>query len=452
MFLNACSEVEEQPSDLAILNGTVIDLETGQLLQQHIYITDGRIEWIVDATSEEKKKVFDSIDATGKFILPGFWDNHVHFRGGDALIEANKNFLKLFIANGITSVRDAGGDLTTSVLQWQQQIANETLLGPTIYTSGPKIDGPAPTWAGSLEVVSEADVTSAVDSLENLGVDFIKLYDSTISAEAYLQTIQEAEERGIITSGHMPFSVNLSDAITTGLDGVEHLYYVLKGCSSVENEITQRIASGKMGFWDSMAQLIASKDAEATAETFKLLKDNDTYVIPTLHIGQVLSYLDEEDHRRDPYLSRMTPGMIATYKGRIDRALNASPETSQNRKDLNTLFTQLAKELSENGVQLLAGSDSGAFNSYTYPGISLHRELDAMVAAGISPLEALKSSAYNGSRFLQQESEAAALKEGFPADIVLLNANPLKNIKHTHHIYKVIKGTQVVVPSELLSR
>ena len=96
--------------DLAIINGTIIDLETGDLLQQNIYISEGHILSISDPTSEEKRGATDTIDAKGKFILPGFWDNHVHFRGGDTLIEANKDFLKLFIANGITSVRDAGGD------------------------------------------------------------------------------------------------------------------------------------------------------------------------------------------------------------------------------------------------------------------------------------------------------------------------------------------------------
>ncbi|MGB3149827.1 MAG: amidohydrolase, partial [Maribacter sp.] len=127
--------------DLVVQNGTLIHLETGKLSKESIFISDGRIKEIVPSDSVFTFEAKEEIDATGKFILPGFWDNHVHFRGGDSLISANKDFLKLFMANGITTVRDAGGDLTSSVLGWRKDILEGKLTGPTIFTSGPKIDG-----------------------------------------------------------------------------------------------------------------------------------------------------------------------------------------------------------------------------------------------------------------------------------------------------------------------
>lgn len=232
IFFFSCYEEEQLMCDLVINNGNVIDIASGNISRQSIFIKEGRIIKLSDSGENIAFKSDLVLDGTDKFILPGFWDNHVHFRGGDSLIKANKDFLKLFIMNGITTVRDAGGDLASSVLEWQLQINNEELVGPTIFTSGPKIDGKNATWAGSLKVEIEDDINIALDSLEALNVDFVKLYDSRISGELYLKTIQEATKRGMITSGHMPFTVELDETLDSGIGAIEHLYYVLKGCST----------------------------------------------------------------------------------------------------------------------------------------------------------------------------------------------------------------------------
>jgi len=448
LFIRCKEEIPPQ-YDMAILNGTIIDIGTGDLSTQHLFISEGRIVKMVSSETDVQFFATTVLDAKNKFLVPGFWDNHVHFRGGAELIEANKDFLKLFLANGITTVRDAGGDLTASVMEWKEQIAQGTLAGPTIFTSGPKLDGANATWAGSLVVESEADITTALDSVEQLGVDFVKLYDSRISGELFLETLRHAETRGMLTSGHMPFSVTLGETVDAGIDAIEHLYYVLKGCSSEEGEITRAIANKEMGFWESMEKLIASYDEATAMAAFAQLKDNNTYVVPTLHIGDVLSYLDEEDHTNDPYLKLMDSLFIETYQGRINRALTASEKAASDRKQLNTFFKELAASLNDAGVNLLAGSDSGAYNSYTYPGVSLHNELKAMVGSGLSPLEALRTSAYNGAGFFGMQNDYGALSEGKIADIVLLNTNPLKNISDTRNIHRVIKGTQVYDPAVL---
>jgi imidazolonepropionase-like amidohydrolase len=365
------------------------------------------------------------------------------------LVDDNKNLLKLFIANGITTVRDAGGDLTSQVIEWKKAIENEELLGPTIFTSGPKLDGPKATWAGSLVVENDTDITNALDSLAKIPTDYVKLYDSRISAEAYLNTISEAEKRGVITSGHMPFTVELDEAMNAGIDGIEHLYYIMKGCSSEEENITQQLRDKEIGFWDAMPALQSSYDDVIAANTFAKMKQKQVYSIPTLHIGKVLSYLDEVDHSKDDYLQYMGSGIIKTYEGRINRVKNSSPETIQNRKELDSFFGELAKTMSDAGVSLLAGSDSGAFNSYTYPGVSLHKELEAMVAVGISPLQALQNSAFKGSQFLKKDNDYGRLIENNIADIVLLNKNPLEDITQTKNLAYVIKGNQVLDKEDL---
>jgi hypothetical protein len=442
----SCKNEVQTSYDLIIENGNVIDIVTGNIDKQTIFINEGRIVKLANSDDENAYTSEIVLDGTDKYILPGFWDNHVHFRGGDSLIQANKDFLKLFIMNGITTVRDAGGDLTSSVMEWKGQIENKTLVGPTIFSAGPKIDGKSATWAGSLAVETEDDISVALDSLQALNIDFVKLYDSRISGELYLKTIQEATKRGMITSGHMPFTVTLDETLDSGIGAIEHLYYVLKGCSSEEKQITEAIKNGEYGFWASMEKLIATYQDSTAENMFESLKEHNTYVVPTLHIGNVLSSLDEVNHENDTYLKLMPPGIVKTYEGRIRSSLNSSEEARQNRKELNTFFKSLAKSLSDANVKLLAGSDSGASNSYTYPGISLHQELEAMVDAGISNLKALQNSAYHGAHFLKKDSEYGTIEVGKISDLVILNSNPLEDISSTRDINFVIKGNEVFNP------
>ncbi len=427
--------------DLKISNVSIIDENGALSSNKNVYLSNDSIYKIEEVSTLSDDKDGNIIDGSGKFLLLGFWDNHTHFRGGEALIPQNEKFLEQFIKYGITTVRDAGGDLTTQVQQWNEEIKNKKRMGPTIYTSGPKLDGKNARWAGSIGVNTDDEISKALDSLQQLGVDYVKLYDSTIARDTYLSIITQAEERGMITSGHMPFTVTLDETIAAGIDNIEHLYYILKGCSSREKEITQDIKDGKLGFWGSMEQLIASYDEEAAQSTFEKLKSNNVYVTPTLYIGDVLSYMDEVNHSDDAYLKTLDADFIATYEGRNKGALNASPKAKQDRKELQQFFLNLVASLDKAGVNLLSGSDSGAFNSYTYPGPSLHGELEEMVRAGISPANAI-ATMYQGANFLHKKGYHLAA--GNKADLVLLNSNPLLDISATQDIHLVIKNGTIV--------
>ncbi|MDH7447160.1 amidohydrolase family protein [Aquimarina sp. 2201CG14-23] len=444
-----CSKKEKKQYDIVISNVNLIEIENGNISKKTMYINDGKIVKLENNDSTNNYITKNKIDGTEKFLLPGFWDNHIHLRGGDALIDENKNLLPLFIANGITTIRDAGGDLTTEVIKWKKEIEGNKLIGPTIYTSGPKLDGANATWAGSLVIESSEDVTKALDSLARIPSDFVKIYDSRISRENYLEILKQATNRGVISSGHMPFTVELNEAIDAGIGAIEHLYYILKGCSSEEASITQAIISKELSFWDAMDSLITTYNDSTAQKTFSQLKDNNTYVVPTLHIGNILSYLDEVDHSNDPYLKIIGKGIIKTYDGRIKRALSASDEAKKSRKELNAFFKKLTKYLQEADVKLLAGSDSGAYNSYTYSGISLHKELEAMVSVGLTPLEAIQTSAYHGSKYLKKNKTSGTIEIGKDSDLVILHENPLLNIKNTQNIFRVVKGQKIYDPLEI---
>ncbi|NAS29411.1 amidohydrolase family protein [Flavobacteriaceae bacterium R38] len=445
LFISCNKKEEGQNFDVLISSVNIVDVVSGKVIEnQSVGINGDTIALIESADKSQNHTGATTIDGTNKFIMSGLWDNHVHFRGGEELIKANKDFLKLFIVNGITGVRDAGGDLTPDVLAWKTAINNNNLIGPAIFTSGPKLDGPNPTWAGSIEVENESQIITAIDSLESLNVDFIKIYDSRISRESYLTILKEAKKRGMLTSGHMPFTVNLGEAIENGIGSVEHLYYILKGCSSKEKEITEAVIRGEMGFWDSFEEVMRTYDDEIAKNTFEALKQQNTHVVPTLHIGDVLSYLDENDHTTDEYLSYIDPGIIKTYEGRIRGALNASPEAKIRRKNLQKMFVELVPRLQKAGVKMLAGSDSGAFNSYTYPGISLHKELEEMVKSGLTTQEALKTSTYNGAAFLGHDDHYGTFALGKSSDLIILSGNPLEDITNTRTIEYVILGETVL--------
>ncbi|MGK0251130.1 MAG: imidazolonepropionase-like amidohydrolase [Gammaproteobacteria bacterium] len=417
--------------------------EYGQLTKNNnVFIRKDTIGHIVSTQNSAYPDANRFIEGSGKFLMLGFWDNHVHFRGGDALIAQNEKFLKEYIKYGITTVRDAGGDLTTQIQQWNSEIQKGTRLGPTIYTSGPKLDGPKARWAGSLPIVRTVDISKALDSLQQLEVDYVKLYESTLSGAHYLNIIKQAQNRDMTTSGHMPFTVSLEETVDAGIDNIEHLYYILKGCSSEETTITAKVKSGELSFWSSMEALITTYDEATAQKTFEHLKAQNVSVTPTLHIGDVLSYMDEVNHDLDPYLKQLEPGFIKTYEGRVHGALSASAKAKENRKALQQLFIQLTADLQQAGVSLLAGSDGGAYNSYVYPGTSLHDELKQMVAAGLTPAEALQTSTFNGSHFLKKEGYTMAV--GGKADLVLLNKNPLEAIENTQSIALVIKNGTVI--------
>ncbi len=446
-LLLGCNSKKEQV-DILIQHANVINVDTGEIrADMSLGIRNDSIVYLGKKSSDlSAAKV---IDASGKFVIPGLWDMHVHFRGGDKLIGENKSLLPLFVANGITGVREAGGDMTSEIFKWRTEIQNGSLIGPMIYTSGPKLDGPRATWAGSIPVVTKEDALVAIDSLERMNADFIKLYDSRITKEAYIWILEEAERRGIRTSGHMPFTVMLEDAVNAGLGSVEHLYYILKGTSTEERQVTDDNINGKAGFWGSMTTLMDTYAEEQAQKTFKMLVDNDTYVTPTMHIGNTLSYLDRDDHSNDEYLQYIGDGIIETYQGRIRSAARASEDFVAMRHRLNTAFKNLVPKMSIAGVSLLAGSDSGASNSYTYQGISLHQELAALVEAGLSPLEALKAATINGAKFLRVEDFYGTLELGKSGDVLILDANPLEDISNTQKINKLVMQSKVYSSADL---
>lgn len=180
--------------DLTITGGTLIDVETGELQEgKTIIVQADSIFAVINNSEADQYAATVTMDAHGKFIIPGLWDMHVHFGGGDSLIQENKNLLPLYVANGITTVRDAAADISPSVLQWREEIAHGKLFGPTIFTSGPKLEGYQSMWIGDIEISTVEEMNHAIDSLQKMNVDFIKITDNTLKPDLYLEILREAK-------------------------------------------------------------------------------------------------------------------------------------------------------------------------------------------------------------------------------------------------------------------
>ena len=438
LLLAACTTPKES-ADVLILNATILDVESGEELSgKMIALSADTIQAVLDMEEEGKFKAPKTIDAKNKFVMPGLWDMHVHFRGGDTLAVENRNLLPLFLAYGVTTIRDAGGDITTNVLNWRKKIRAGELTGPTIFTSGPKLDGPNPAWPGSIEVATVEDIPAALDSLEQLGVDYVKMYDGSLSNEVFYGIIAAARERGYKTTGHMPMTADIMKGVELGLDGSEHLYYVMKACSPKADSLSRTNPGYGM-----MNEIIATYDPELAQQVFNKLKEQEVYITPTLHIGKTLAEVLEVDHSADSLLPYIGDGIKDTYRGRIQSAKRAKSSGNTMRDRMEEKSMEMIRPMYDAGVPLLAGSDCGPYNSFVYPGESLHDELERLVASGLTPLEALKTSVINGPAFFDLQEKYGSIEKGKKADLLILNQNPFKDIRNLKEISAVLVNGRV---------
>ncbi len=446
LFLS-CDKETKESYDLLISNVNIVDVASGSVTTGKLILIEGdTIRGIVNEDEIKKYKALETLDARGSYIMPGLWDMHVHFRGGDSLIAENKELLSLFLAYGITSVRDAGGDITTALLEWRDQIAKGNMDGPRIFTPGPKLDGTRPAWPGSVTVTTSEETERALDSLEALGVDYVKMYDGNLTKEAFYDIIKAAQKRGLKTTGHMPLTASFMEAIDYGLDGSEHMYYPLKACSPIADSLT-----GLNKGYGIVEQLIDSYDPNLADQVFKKMSANNVYVTPTLYIGTTLAEILEKDHSRDSLLNYVGPGIQETYKGRIEGAKRAQASGSAMRQKMEDISARMIRPMFDAGVPILAGSDCGAFNSFVYPGESLLGELNSLVDAGLSPQEALKTSVINGPKFFDLQDYYGDVEEGKVAHLILLTNNPLENLKYLENPEAVIKSGNVYNREKLIA-
>jgi imidazolonepropionase-like amidohydrolase len=423
-----------------IRHAAVVDVEHAHISSDQAVATKGdRIVAVGnDAEIAAAWGAARQVDGKGRFLIPGLWDMHVHFGGGAELVEENKALLPLYVAYGVTTVRDCSGDLANDVLNWRREIAEGKLFGPRLLSSGPKIEGIKPVWKGTLETGSQADVDQAVAKLVALKVDFVKITDNTLKPELFLYAVRKARAAGFRVSGHIPMALTVGQVVDAGISSIEHLSYAHKAGAKDEARIAADFASGRIDRAEAGAQLSAGFDQATAMASYAKLRDRNVFVTPTLNIERLLAFLDSDDHSKDGFLAYVGPGLRKTYQWRIDRAAKATPEEISERHREYQQTAAVLPLLEKAGVTIMAGTDAGYLNSFDYPAIGLHQELALYVENGLSPAEALAAATRAGPKWFGVLDRYGSVEVGKQADLVLLDANPLVDIHATSAINTVV--------------
>lgn len=222
------------------------------------------------------------------------------------------------------------------------------------------------------------------------------------------------------------------------------MYYPLKACSPAADSLTKL----DLGY-GMIEPLIDTYDPELAEEVFAKISEENVFVTPTLYIGKTLAEVLEVDHQQDSLLIYIGPGIQKTYQGRIEGAKRAKASGSKMREKMEEISARMIEPMQNAGVKILAGSDCGAFNSYVYPGQSLHGELNALAEAGLSNAQALRTSIVNGPEFFGLGDNYGSVEEGKVADLLLLEENPLENLQNIQGITAVVKNGKVFNSEDL---
>ena len=442
-------------SRVAFTGVSVVNLETGALEPDRtVVVAEGRIVG-VERGQPILPRDITLIPSRGQFLIPGLWDTHVHLTAGDVSpagvstpnfsVNADWQF-PLFLAAGVTGVRDMSGAFG-QLRSWRNEIAAGQRAGPRIVHTGRKLGAPVPVLPGGPASVSKvSDLERTVEMLAQADATFVKV--DGLPAEQLAAVIAAAHRHGLPVVGHIGPWMSAREASELGIAEIEHLLQVVIGGSTEEATL---LAEARrefswwgdllvwVGWWDHparhrsrMVRAVATWDSVKSMELFAVLARNRTWQTPTLTgLRDVQRIQPDIPEAR---LRWLPPRMIEKDSARVpmapaDRALSAQEYLLQQR-----VIPMLARA----GVPILAGTD--APGTRRVPGQSLVEELAALVDAGLTPLEALRSATLNPVRFLGLADSLGSVAPGKVADLVLLEGNPLADIMALRRVHAVIAG------------
>jgi imidazolonepropionase-like amidohydrolase len=417
----------QRKSTVAIIGATVIPMTRGAaaLPNQTVIVSGDRIIAVGAAANTTAPAGALRIEGSGKFVIPGLADMHVHLEYFE-----QPDILGLFVANGVTTVRNMDG--RPYILDWKRKIASGELSGPRIYTAGPLLDGNPPVRPDNTVVGTGAEATSAVAAQAAAGYDFVKIY-SALGLDAYQGIVAEARARKLPISGHVPRAVGLDRLLTDGVRSIEHL---ADYAAAIEAD-----ASPFKGKWHwskrylstpidpTRLRALAERHAKAGVWSVptliqpvrELLRDEE---IATRLASEEVSYIPADGRGQWESMARRVASRIDEEEWKLVAA------GATNRLQVVAAFHAA-------GVPLLVGTDTP--NPFVVPGFSLHDELALAVRAGLPPLDALAASTREAARFVA--GDWGTIEPGKAADLVVLDANPLDAIEHTRKISGIlVKG------------
>ncbi len=396
---------------VAITNVTLVPMDRERAIaDQTVIIRGDRIAEIGPAAKAQVPAGATRVDGTGKFLMPGVAEMHAHIPGGSAPDEFIDRVLTLFVANGVTTIRGMLGDPRHIPLR--AAVARGERLGPTIYTSGPSFNGNS--------VTSPEVAVKMVQDQKAAGYDFLKIHPG-VPLTAFDAMAAEANKLGMPFSGHVPADVGLARALSAKFRSIDHLdgyfEYAVRDGAPVDPK--------NPGFFSATfaAHLDPAKLPRAVAET----KKAGVWIVPTQ--GLIEIFMDPAT----PDEMRKRPGVQYIPSETVDNWVKqrtgfmAQPTFT---KAINEQFLverrKLLKALHDAGVDIILGSD--AIQTFSVPGFSIHNEMQSMVRAGLTPYQIYVTGTRNVARFFGREKEVGTVETGKIADLVLVDADPLKDV------------------------
>ena len=424
----ACTDSRlEFASGIAIVEVTVVDVVDGLTSEGRTVVVQGNRIVAVEPTSGVRLgEDVVTVDGSGKYLIPGLWDMHVHAVEDDL----PELFMGLFVANGVTGIRDMWGDLDIAARFRSDAEAGGTVI-PRMVVAGNLVDGEDAVWPGSNVAATPEEGRAMVDSLAAAGAAFIKVYHM-LEPDVYFAIADRANEFGIPFVGHVPTGISASQASDAGQRSVEHASTVFIDCANEPRaQRLQRYESG----WNY-------EHCTALAERFR---ENGTWYVPTLVTERGYTHLNTPELQTDTRLRYMPPFIREWWLPEND--LFGSDYSDEDWRTARYGFSHylgVTALMAEQGVRILAGSDTP--NAFAFPGFGLHDELELLVEAGLTPLHALQAATIDAARFLDLADTLGTVEAGKVADLVLLSGNPLEEITNTRKI------VAVVVKGHLLDR
>jgi len=435
----------------AIVNVNIIDVIRGQVIPaQTVLLANGHIAALGPATAIAIPAGTHRIPGDGRYLIPGLWDMHVHLRSDQAkpaarLIEENAAMLDLFLPNGVTGIREMGGDLSDEVLQWRDQIRAGTRPGPRILTAGRKIDNEPPAWAGSLGVATPDEARQAVRQMKQAGADFIKVYFRRTTSEILRAVVDEAHASRLKVTGHQPLNLSVQEFFDSGIDGMEHSQYLVATNRDDYDRMTRESTAREGKPWsmdnaEMAARLLAMEDAAETTQIHRRMAEKGFWVTPTLTVYDHTLENGAHEYDSDPRKRYIPQPIWATWDPKTSFRRPLPARTLAIREASVKRWDALALAAHKAGVPMLLGTDCGANNDFTFPGFSVHEELAALVRAGFTPGEALRLATINAARWRGEAATEGSVEKDKVADLVLLRSNPLETIRHTQEIDAVFQA------------
>jgi len=424
---------------VAIVDVAVVDVDGGRDASHRTVLVDGdRITAIVRANDARIPDDAVRVDGRGRWLVPGLVDMHVHLFNIVSHRAPNDWALPLFVANGVTGVREMNADAASIALlrQWRRETDAGERIAPRVLAAG------IAAW-----VREASDAPAAIAAIGDGGADFVKVF-SEVGAPQWQAILAAAQERALPVAGHVPASVTLLEAAARGQRTDEHLMQAYEACSSIEGTLLRERA-GLTG--DALAALRDAQESRALdafergtcARVARRLAATGQWQVPTLVLPWV------ETHRgtapdADPRWLLLRADERARWS-RILGDIAAHPDPLARRRwEVSRAITATFHRAK---VPIMAGTDAPM--PEVYPGFSLHDELERLVDAGYAPRDALRAATLAPARFLGIAATSGTVAPGKRADLVLLAADPLRDVRNTRRIDAVLLGGRLLRRADL---